>query len=382
MSRFASIAFTISMVNAYTQTLADCNAFAALWGNTCTGNTAVTGSTILTDSNYTTLTCTGDATWCVGKDMDEDTTSASCAHNTWTCVTCVTTNSIVMIRVQSNNMPNICWQTNTSNPNVAGYVTVDFEVTWNAAMTGILNYDADDFDTSDDVDFILCDIQRTDESNMHISVSYTEDSSSTSMTTWAGFGRQNIALFNGLALGDTDAVINEGASMDKCLSHASPYTFAQHAHSISPCVCTSCITSTSTTTKPGACNDNDDATGAVCLPTGNTFMYGSWTVGDGTYGGFYGLAKDGHVIYGPFNAEGELWGCDDVDLCNGFWLADGAYAYASTVTFPYMVGCWGPAPSTHVYTPSCTTNGCPGASLVGLSFSAIAIVLLSSNVLF
>jgi len=75
-------------------------------------------------------------------------------------------------------------------------------------------------------------------------------------------------------------------------------------------------------------------------------MRGDWATSDGTYGGFYGLAKDGHVIYGPFNAAGETWACDDVDMCNGFFLDDGSYGYASTIRFPYIVGCWGPAAAT------------------------------------
>ena len=49
---------------------------------------------------------------------------------------------------------------------------------------------------------------------MHSSITYTEESWSTSLTTWSGFGRHNIALFNGLALGDLDAVEAEGDTMD------------------------------------------------------------------------------------------------------------------------------------------------------------------------
>lgn len=72
-------------------------------------------------------------------------------------------------------------------------------------------------------------------------------------------------------------------------------------------------------------------------------MYSNWNSGKG-YGGVWGLAKDGHVIYGPYNSNGELWGCSDVDACNGFLLLDGSYGYASTTWFPYAVGCFGPAP--------------------------------------
>lgn len=211
---------------------------------------------------------------------------------------------------------------------------------------------------------------------MHSSISFVKATASTSLTTWSGFGRQNIALYNGLAIGDADAVLGEGESMDLCLSHASPNNYAQHAHSISPCACDSC--SGSTTTKPGACND----AGKDCLPSDYSSMYEGWTTSDGTYGGFYGLAKDGHVIYGPFNADGDLWACEDVDMCNGFFLSSGDYAYASTTFFPYIVGCWGPASSDHTYLPTCTTNGCSeDFSISGVNFSAILLLLTAINML-
>lgn len=58
-----------------------------------------------------------------------------------------------------------------------------------------------------------------------------------------------------------------------------------------------------------------------------------------------GIAKDGHLIYGPYNGSGELYTCDDRDVCNGKFMSDGSYAYVSTTTHPYLVGCWGPGAS-------------------------------------
>ena len=69
---------------------------------------------------------------------------------------------------------------------------------------------------------------------------------------------------------------------------------------------------------------------------------------------------DGHVIYGPYNANDELWSCDEVDICNGFWLADDSYGYASTTFYPYLVGCWGPGPTTREFEPTCSSNICGG----------------------
>lgn len=68
---------------------------------------------------------------------------------------------------------------------------------------------------------------------------------------------------------------------------------------------------------------------------------GGWPT-KANYGGVLGLARDGHMIVGPYNANGELWACDEHDFCNGTFLADGSYVYVMTTTFPYVVGCWGP----------------------------------------
>jgi len=73
-----------------------------------------------------------------------------------------------------------------------------------------------------------------------------------------------------------------------------------------------------------------------------------------------GLARDGHIILGPYNSDGHSWSCDDHDVCNGAFV-DGQYVYVSTETFPYVIGCWGPGPqqTTNV---SCSSNSCPKSS--------------------
>jgi len=70
-----------------------------------------------------------------------------------------------------------------------------------------------------------------------------------------------------------------------------------------------------------------------------------------------GLAKDGHIIVGPYNSDGELFECDDHDVCNGVFLSDNSYAYVATQRFPYVIGCWGPAPK-QVHKATCSKNSC------------------------
>jgi hypothetical protein len=135
-----ALLLVVATVYAYDQSIEDCEEFAALWGNSC--SVAVTeGSNILTADGGTELTCSGEDSWCVGEDQDDDAATDECVYSAWVCVTCSTVDDEVFIRMQSNNMPSKCWQTSESNPNVADYVTVDYTVTWNADMTDILNYE-------------------------------------------------------------------------------------------------------------------------------------------------------------------------------------------------------------------------------------------------
>jgi hypothetical protein len=68
---------------------------------------------------------------------------------------------------------------------------------------------------------------------------------------------------------------------------------------------------------------------------GNTFKSGDLTI--------LGIAKDGHLIIGPF-IKGQMVDCfKQLDQCNGMFLQDGSYVYVFTNTFPYSVGCFGPS---------------------------------------
>ena len=75
-----------------------------------------------------------------------------------------------------------------------------------------------------------------------------------------------------------------------------------------------------------------------------------------------GLAKDGHVLYGPYDEVGKLWQTDEVDACNGAWSADRSdFYYVGTQWHPYLVGCLGSANLPQNEDPplyaQCSTNG-------------------------
>ena len=65
-----------------------------------------------------------------------------------------------------------------------------------------------------------------------------------------------------------------------------------------------------------------------------------------------GFAYDGFPIYGPYDDNGDLH--TGLDECNGKKFND-SYAYFSTMTFPYHVGCFGQGLDTSVVW-NCSTN--------------------------
>ena len=83
-------------------------------------------------------------------------------------------------------------------------------------------------------------------------------------------------------------------------------------------------------------------------------------------GGVIGIAKDGHLLVGPWNDEGSLWTCDQHDICNGRVDSNGNYVYVATGTFPYHVGCWGPA-AKQTYPADCSETHTCGVGSDGVN---------------
>jgi len=231
----------------------------------------------------------------------------------------------------------------------------EWTVTFNADMSGIENYADNNFYTSAETDEILCDIQRTSTSNLNAATSFSGDD----VVTAGGLAITGTYIYNALALGNVDAVETELETTDVCASHPSPQG-NHHYHYWGACMHKS-RGHHSQTYAPSLCRD---ASG--CLEATKNYMMGS-TDSTNTIGTFdtdnydtpIGLAKDGHVIIGPLKNPDPWtrWECDDRDVCNGATIS-GSYVYVGSYTFPYMVGCWGPGPSTHIHMPTCTSSGC------------------------
>lgn len=100
------------------------------------------------------------------------------------------------------------------------------------------------------------------------------------------------------------------------------------------------------------------ATPSICGATSSCYsdpiLYSyTETVSESEVINYVGIAKDGYMIIGPYDEDGELFSPSDLDICNGIVIGD-VYYYVTSKMFPYTVGCWGPGPSVTSYAPTCS----------------------------
>ena len=120
-----------------------------------------------------------------------------------------------------------------------------------------------------------------------------------------------------------DGFADELEGMDQCLTHTNTDNEI-HYRAVGPCM-KQFNSLLDGTIAPELCkNDSRCASDPFdwALNFGTTYADKSLTD--------IGLARDGHVIKGPYNEDGELWSCDQIDICNGTFLSDGSYAYVAT----------------------------------------------------
>ena len=168
------------------------------------------------------------------------------------------------------------------------------------------------------------------------------------LTTSSGIAISGGYIYNSLAAGNEDAVEDEARTLDVCLSH--PTGFGEfHYHYWSACIKKNEGFSNDSTA-PALCKDSGDCTSdtAVYTRSSGAFTAENWD-------DVIGIARDGHVIIGPYKSDGTTWGCDR-DVCNGAFI-DGQYVYVGSDNFPYVVGCWGPGPDP-AFAPTCSNSGC------------------------
>lgn len=139
------------------------------------------------------------------------------------------------------------------------------------------------------------------------------------------------------------------ATLDQCLGFVNSLRYVDQYRyfSFSPCMTTP--SSTIKLAQPTLCGADD-----ACEK--DPFKYAIENM-DPTYKDLkvVGIARDGHLIYGPYKDAINLWQPTEVDICNGK-IINGKYAYVMTFFFPYTVGCYGPATNSYEFSPSCSVN--------------------------
>ncbi|UJR25030.1 hypothetical protein I4U23_006390 [Adineta vaga] len=308
-----------------------CLTIAANFATTVTGpvsNITTTTGVTVTCSQLSTTSCPGTMV------------NGICNWQRKLAVTCID-GSTVRIRVQSNGLPGRC--ANVPSVTSIKEQSIDFEVNFNPTVS--VKSPLYTPTTQTQLDNIICNI--TNQYSAPAASSLVTYSSQDSLTTLAGVSIDNVAILNVNSANMVDPFYPSSGyaveSVDACLAH--PQTSGlYHYHAASGC--------------------------AVSPPTGNISLCDTTNGCSTDVAGYIistwpssakkltviGIAKDGHVIYGPYLNTGEVVS-SGVDICNGmFYDSIGNYGYFATTKFPYITGCFGPGnyPS---FGPTCTTNG-------------------------
>ncbi|CAF4879228.1 unnamed protein product, partial [Rotaria sp. Silwood1] len=148
--------------------------------------------------------------------------------------------------------------------------------------------------------------------------------------TLAGVSVDGVSIMNVNSLNDVDPFYPTGTiaaeSVDACLGHPNPQN-TYHYHMASGCALSPPSGTISSCTATSSCNSNVAAYGISLFNS-----YRTLTV--------IGIAKDGHVIYGPYDSTGTEV-TSGYDICNGmFYNSAGDYPSVS-------VNCSTNAPSSY-----------------------------------
>jgi hypothetical protein len=313
---------------AYVQCLSVASKFATTISNGPVANITATTGINVACSELTSSECPGSMI------------NGICIWQRKLAVTCIN-NSTVRIRVQSNGLPGRCM----AIPSTAtiSEQNIDFEVNFNPTVN--VNSPTHSPSSQTELDNIICNISNQEfapaSSNL---VSYSQPQT---LTTLAGVSIDGVAIMNANSALDTDPFYpppgDQVEKVDACLAHPQENGI-YHYHMASGCAVSPPSGNISTCDATYACSADIATYSLTLFPSSAKKL----TV--------IGIAKDGHVIYGPYWSTGNLI-TSGIDICNGmFYDTIGNYAYFSTIKYPYITGCFGPGnyPS---FGPNCTTNG-------------------------
>ncbi len=327
--------------------LADCQAAASAFRTTISYT-----ATNITATTGVNVTCSATGVVCPGQNI-----SGVCVWQRKLSAVCRNASGVIKIRIQTNGLPPRC----ASVPQgIFAELNADFEVNFNPTVS--INSLNENLSTVSSLSQALCTL--TSVSSVPSASGYVSYGT-TGLDSATGISVDGVMIFSPNSANDIDPfyppVGGTAESVDTCLAHCQTAGI-YHYHissgcqvnppngSISACAMTSsCISSIANYSIAGFSS------------------YQTMTV--------IGVAKDGHVIYGPYLSSNTRV-TSGFDVCNGmFYDSNGNYAYFATSTYPYLVGCFGPGnyPS---FGPNCTTNG---VSNYSMSSYAISFLTNSSN---
>ena len=279
--------------HAYTQSLLDCKAVAAQFRNTCQHKDYSTPARTVNRMTPETFECPGKPR-CIPSGRKVGTT---CAWERRLCVTCRDVSGVTKIRIQTNNLPDHCVQSDSVKAQ-----NFDFEVPFNPKKSHG-SWDLR-LDSQRKLDSAVCRIVKNYDARAKGIVENGAAESAHAM----GIAINGVAFQFANQIKEDPVypitVLNE-QPLDLCLGHNQRDSVSgmYHYHDVSPCINSTFLRGRSMS----SCADVDECKADVTAwaLSGFAAMRTKTVIG---------IGKDGHVLYGPYDGAGELWRPSDVEL--------------------------------------------------------------------
>lgn len=208
---------------------------------------------------------------------------STCVFSHKLCITC-SGSSTVRMRVQSNGLPRFC----PNSPAAIAEQNIDFEVNFNPTVT--VNSLNQNLTTASQLSNVVCNInnQASAPSGSNLVVNGGQ------IDTVAGVSVDGVAIMNVNSANDVDPFYPTGGfsaeTVDACLGHPNTQNM-YHYHIGSACA----VNPPSGTIS--SCAGTSSCSSSIASYSISLFSsYKTLTV--------IGIAKDGHVIYGPYDSSG------------------------------------------------------------------------------
>ena len=331
--------------------LTDCQTVGGSFRTTVLG--PVTNILNTTGINVTCASLVGAS--CPGSIMN-----GSCVFQHKLAVSCYLTGYTVKIRIQSNGLPLYC----PAIPSIITFseLNIDFEVNFNPDVD--VNSPLQSVTTASALSSLLCNISQS--ATPPSSSSYVNYG--TSYNTLAGVSVDGVAILNANSANNADPLYPPSGftseAVDQCLARCQ-ITGVYHYRMGSGCAKITPSGSLSSCASVPACSSNISQYSITSFSN-----YATLTI--------IGIARDGHIIFGPYVASGTEV-TSGTDICNGmFYDSIGNYAYFATRKYPYLTGCYGPGNYPNV-SVNCSINAPLSYSMSSYASAMIVTPIVSTT---